>query len=121
VRFTREQPGTVSIRAIGDGEIRIGEAIYTSPVALTAEAVLGGWTATAIADLEAAHFSELIAREPELIVLGTGATSQFPPRELVFALARQAIGFEAMNSAAAARTFNVLASEGRKVAAVLYP
>jgi uncharacterized protein len=57
---------------------------------------------------------------PELIILGTGPTNVFPPRELVFALARRGIGLECMDTAAAARTFNVLSGEGRSVAAVLY-
>jgi uncharacterized protein len=47
-------------------------------------------------------------------------TNVFPPRELVFALARRGIGLEFMDTPAAARTYNVLASEGRQVAAVLY-
>jgi uncharacterized protein len=83
--------------------------------------VLGTWEPTPIADLTVSHFRDLIALTPELIVLGTGATQEFAPRGLVFALARASIGFEVMTSAAAARTFNVLATEGRKVAAVLYP
>ena len=58
--------------------------------------------------------------DPEIIVLGTGQSNIFAPRELVFAMARRGVGFEVMNSAAAARTFNVLAGEGRRVAAVLY-
>ena len=91
------------------------------PVALTDERVLGQWAATPVAELAQEHFRELIAAEPEVIVLGTGSAGQFAPRELVFAFARRSIGFEVMNSAAAARTFNVLAAEGRKVAAVLYP
>ena len=53
-------------------------------------------------------------------MLGTGASNVFPPRELVFAMARRQVGFETMDTAAAARTFNVLAGEGRRVAALLY-
>ena len=44
----------------------------------------------------------------------------FPPRELTFSFARKGIGFEVMDTAAAARTFNVLANEDRRVVAVLY-
>ncbi|MDX1507868.1 MAG: Mth938-like domain-containing protein [Woeseiaceae bacterium] len=38
----------------------------------------------------------------------------------MFAFARAGIGLEVMNTPAAARTFNVLAGEGRRIAAVLY-
>ena len=47
-------------------------------------------------------------------------TTIFPPRELTFALARRRVGLEIMDTAAAARTFNVLAGDGRRVTAVLY-
>ena len=57
---------------------------------------------------------------PEAVLLGPGSSNVFPPRELMFAFARKGIGLEVMDTAAAARTFNVLANEGRRVAAVLY-
>jgi uncharacterized protein len=38
----------------------------------------------------------------------------------MFAFARRGIGLEVMDTAAAARTFNVLSTEGRRVAALLY-
>ena len=53
-------------------------------------------------------------------MIGTGWAPARPPRELTFAFARKGIGLEVMDTAAAARTFNVLANEGRRVAAVLY-
>ena len=53
-------------------------------------------------------------------MVGTGKDGEFPPRELMFAFARRGVGLELMDTAAAARTFNVLAGEGRHVAAVLY-
>ncbi len=71
-------------------------------------------------DLSVSDFEHVLASQPEVVLLGTGATNIFPPRELTFAFARKGIGFEVMDTAAAARTFNVLAVEGRRVAAVLY-
>ena len=117
MKFTREPQRAVSIRAIGAGEIRVGDKTYEMPVVLTDERVLGEWVAPPVALLAQEHFDDLIATGPEVIVLGTGSESQFAPRELMFAFARRAIGFEVMDSAAAARTFNVLAGEGRRVVA----
>jgi uncharacterized protein len=54
------------------------------------------------------------------VILGTGERSVFPPRELTFAFARRRVGLEVMNTGAAARTFNVLVGEGRRLAAILY-
>ena len=117
----RDTPGTLTIRAVGSGRIRIGDTDWDRPVALTEDAVLGEWAPTPIDELNAEHFRAVIDTRPEVVVLGTGGSGRFAPRELVFAFARRSIGLEVMDSAAAARTFNVLASEGRKVAAVLYP
>ena len=76
--------------------------------------------AAAVAELGEDHFDAVLATQPEIVLLGTGPTNIFPPRELTFAFARKGIGLEVMDTAAAARTFNVLANEGRRVAAVLY-
>ena len=120
MKFTRETPTTLTIHSVSDQEIRIGDAVYTNTIALTIDAVSDDWPAKALADLVEDDFSRLLADNPEIIVLGTGTANQFPPRELVFAMARRGVGFEVMNTRAAARTFNVLASEDRRVTAVLY-
>ena len=108
------------IRSVtGDG-IRIGDAVYTQTIGLTVDSVIDDWEQKGIAELVEDDFAALLEVEPEVIVLGTGASNVFPPRELVFAMARRQVGFETMDTAAAARTFNVLAGEGRRVAALLY-
>jgi uncharacterized protein len=59
----------------------------------------------------------LLALQPELIVLGTGAAQAFPPPATLAAALRRGVGLEAMTNAAAARTYSVLAGEGRRVVA----
>jgi len=111
VKFTREMPGTVTIHSVSDDQIRIGDP---------ATAILGDWRAEDIGKLTESDFAALLDTHPEVIILGTGNNNVFPPRELVFAMARRGVGFEVMNTRAAASTFNVLAGEGRQVAAILY-
>ncbi|MDJ0700787.1 MAG: MTH938/NDUFAF3 family protein [Woeseiaceae bacterium] len=120
MKFTRELATSLSIRRVTDDGFVIGEDSYDGAVALTGERVLDDWPQTAIADLVEDHFAPLLSGEIEVILLGTGTSNIFPPRELVFAMARRGVGFEVMDTRAAARTFNVLAGEGRRVAAVLY-
>lgn len=120
MKFTREMPTTLTIRSVSDAEIRIGEDFYTDTIALTGDTVFADWPVKLVGDLTDSDFSRLFGASPEIIVLGTGAANVFPPRELVFAMARRGIGLEVMDTRAAARTFNVLAGEGRNVAAVLY-
>lgn len=108
------------IRRVTSDAIVIGERLFTETIAMTPEAVLDGFVSAPIAELELKHFDLLLATDPELILLGTGSRNIFPPRELMFAFARRGVGFEAMDTPAAARTFNVLAGEGRRLGAVLY-
>jgi len=79
-----------------------------------------GWSKTAVSELSEGDFAVLLETKPEVIIVGTGATNIFPPRDLVFAMARRGVGLEVMDTTAAARTFNVLVGEDRQVAAVLY-
>lgn len=56
---------------------------------------------------------------PELILLGTGRRQQFLHPAVTQRLLGMGIGVEIMDSHAAARTYNILMSEGRKVLAIL--
>jgi uncharacterized protein len=120
LKFTRENSAAIMVRSVGADGIRIGDEVYTQAIGLAADMLIHDWDQKNIADLVEDDFTALLDLEPEVIVLGTGRTNIFPPRELVFAMARRQIGFEVMDTGAAARTYNVLAGEGRKVAAVLY-
>ena len=120
MKFTRELSTSLSVRKVSEQGLVIGDHTYASTVALTPEQVYESWPNRAVADLTEDDFAALLDAATEVILLGTGESNVFPPRELVFAMARRGIGFETMDTRAAARTFNVLASEGRKVGAVLY-
>ena len=121
LKFTRELPGTMTIRSVSNDGIRINDEVWSGTVALTPREVVEQWRPVAIENLVTDDFKSLLDDAPELIILGTGGSGQFPPRELMFAFARRGVGLEVMDTTAAARTFNVLAGEGRRVAAVLYP
>lgn len=120
LKFTRELSAKLVIRSVSNTAIRVNDEEHATSIALTPDALLGPWSEKRIADLAENDFAAVFGTEPEIVLLGTGASNIFPPRELTFGFARKGIGFEVMNTAAAARTFNVLANEGRKVAAVLY-
>ena len=118
MKFTRDQISNITIRRVECGAIMVGDQLLSNNFALTPDEVFADWQASVIEDLTVDDFELLIASKPELILLGTGSKPIFPPRELVFSLARNGIGLEAMDTAAACRTFNILISEGRRVAAV---
>lgn len=77
------------------------------------------WPPRHFDDLRAMHFELLLAMQPDLVIFGSGAKLRFAPPALLRSLIEKRIGFEAMDTAAACRTFNVLASEGRSVVAAL--
>lgn len=79
--------------------------------------LIEGWQASDAGNLRPVDFEPVFALQPELIVLGCGDTQVFPPPETMAACLSRGIGLETMVNAAAARTFNVLASEGRRVVA----
>jgi len=121
LKFTRELSGTLTIASVGPEGIQINDRLWAETIALTPDGIVGQWDSAPIADLREDDFAPLLAQSPELVLVGSGARNEFPPRELMFAFARLGVGLEVMDSAAAARTFNVLAMEGRRIAAVLYP
>jgi uncharacterized protein len=79
------------------------------------------WSATSHGTLAATHFDEVLALKPELVIFGSGARLRFISAALYRSLIEARIGLETMDSAAACRTYNVLAAEGRSVVAALLP
>ncbi len=120
MKFTREISSAATIRQVSGNAIVVGNERYTHTIALTPDGLIDSFAPPPIEQLAVTHFEGLLEHEPELVLLGTGERAVFPPRELTFAFARRRVGLEVMDTAAAARTFNVLAGEGRRLAAVLY-
>ena len=76
----------------------------------------------AVTDFEAltrTDFGFIVELTPEIVIFGTGARQRFPCHELAKALAATGVGVEVMDTRAACRTYNILASEGRKVVAAI--
>lgn len=119
MKFVREANSAISIRRVDKGLLKIGNEEVSENVVLFRESIQRGFDATDVASLAEDDFADLIAAGPEVVIFGTGWKTCLPPRELVFALARRGIGFECMDTPAACRTFNILISEDRDVAAVL--
>lgn len=119
MKFTRDQLSAITVRHVEPGQIRIGQEVVHNNVLLTADQEIHDWQVGGLHDLDETDFAEVMEAEPEMIIFGTGWAPYFPPREIVFALARRGIGFETMDTPAACRTFNILINEGRRAAAAL--
>lgn len=77
------------------------------------------WAPRSLGDLAAVHFEQVLALGPELVIFGSGARLRFIAPALMRPLIERGIGMETMDTVAACRTYNVLASEGRSVVAAL--
>ncbi|WP_108853330.1 Mth938-like domain-containing protein [Albidovulum aquaemixtae] len=103
------------IDGYGPGFFRIGGDVLHGAVLVTATSarVWDGY------DAQAPLLA--LAGEIDVLLIGTGPEMARPPADLVAALEAAGIGVELMASPTAARTYNVLLSEGRRVAAALLP
>lgn len=108
---------TYVLRGADGNAALVNERRLTTSFILAPDHLDDAWTVTDARTLDPATLEPLLALQPEVIVLGTGATQVFPPAVAMAAALSRGIGLEVMNNAAAARTFTVLASEGRKVVA----
>ncbi len=110
---------TQSVTGYGHGWIAIqGEKISHS-VLISSQGLRENWSCSCFADLSAEHFAPLEKLDVELIIFGSGQQLRFVPPAWVAGLMQRRIGFETMDTQAACRTYNILAGEGRKVAAAL--
>lgn len=77
------------------------------------------WAVTRFEDLGPAEFEQLAALDVEVLIFGSGNKIRFPRPAWLAPLAARRIGLETMDTPAACRTYNILAQEGRRVAAAL--
>jgi uncharacterized protein len=104
--------------AYGTGYVSVNNVRYEKCVVVTPQAV-SEWAVGGFEKLVAADFVFIAELKPEIVILGTGARQRFPGPELRRALAASGAGVEVMDTPAACRTYNILASEGRKVVAAI--
>ena len=110
-----------SIDAYGDGGFRLSGERHEGSLLIVADEPRT-WNVAALADLTLADLEPVIAAGPmevEFVLLGTGARNALPPRAVRDGLATAGIGLEFMDTPAAARLYNVLTAEGRRLAAAL--
>ncbi|MFG6088163.1 Mth938-like domain-containing protein [Stenotrophomonas indicatrix] len=106
-----------SLRAADGRSARVNDRVLGNSFFLTPDQLVEQWPVTDVATLQVADLEPILALKPALILLGTGERQAFPPAVVMAACLSRGIGLEVMNNPAAARTFNILAGEGRKVAA----
>ncbi len=120
MRFTQDPSSTRNlIRSYAPGEIKINDQTFHHSLIVAPSSIAPGPAIRDAGELTAAHTADIVALEPELVLIGTGVRQVFPAAEFGAQFLRAGIGFEVMDTGAACRTFNVLATEQRRVVALL--
>ncbi|HTM28074.1 MAG TPA: Mth938-like domain-containing protein [Rhodanobacter sp.] len=113
-----ERPeGYLFVRRVGARGVTLIDRELTSSFLLAPDRAVENWPVTAAGALEASHVDALMELQPELVILGTGERQVFPAAAFMAGFLRKGVGIEVMDNAAAARTYNLLAGEGRRVVA----
>ena len=107
------------ITGYGEDFIEINKIRYSQNLIVLSNELLLDWDVGSFAELTPAHFSRIVDLNPEVLLLGTGAKHQFLHPRIAQNLTIKNIPVECMTTAAACRTYNILMSEGRHVAAAL--
>ncbi len=109
--------GYFFIRAVRENSVVVIDRELASSFIIAPDRVVEDWPISRIADLDASAIQAIADFDPELVILGTGNEQKFPAPTLLLPLLHKGIGVEVMHNAAAGRTYNLLAAEGRRVAA----
>lgn len=119
MKLQPDQFDVQSITAYGEGWVAINGEKHAGSLIISSQGLRLSWPVNRFEDLTEAHFEQLADIDCELIVFGSGRRNRFPPAAWLKALMARRIGLETMDTQAACRTYNILAQEGRKVAAAL--
>ena len=105
--------------AYGDDYVAVNHEKHLKNLIVLPESIIPEWSIATVETLAAEDMQKLLELGTEIILLGTGSRLRFPAGPLMRPFAPAGIGLEIMDLRAACRTYNILAAEGRKVAAAL--
>jgi len=104
------------IQGYGDGGFRVSNVRHDGAVIVAATRT-SAWVDTEIATL----VTSPIVGEIDVLVIGCGVRATFVAPAMREAFKRRGVALEVADTPAACRTYNILLSEGRRVAAALLP
>jgi len=97
------------------GGVEINAKPFDHSLIVLPEAAPRTWPVDRFEALTVQHFEQLLAEQPDVVILGTGERQRFVHPKLSAPLTSRQIGVECMDTNAACRTYNILMGEGRKV------
>ena len=103
----------------GVGYVVINQIRYDRNLVVFPDRIIENWCIQIPGRFVINDFDEILTYQPEIILLGTGGTLRFPDPQLIRSMLNSRIGLEVMDTFSACRTYNILSTEGRRVAAAL--
>ena len=112
--------GRLLVEGYGPGGFTVAGERRDGAILLTEDRV-ARWTVETAEQITLESLSYILEQQPayEVLLIGTGSKSHLLPKALRSAIRERGPVPECMGSGAAARTFNLLQTEGRRVAAAL--
>jgi uncharacterized protein len=119
-RFDGFVPGRFQLDGFGAGGFRFAEMSHRGSI-LATPAGIRIWPVTSVPEITRESLQPVLdeAGTIDFLLIGTGEDIAFIPAALRAAFREAGITIEGMATAAAARTYNVLVAEDRRVAAAL--
>ncbi|KVK56393.1 hypothetical protein BCY90_02755 [Agrobacterium deltaense] len=113
-------PGRAPIDAYGNGGFRFADMSHRGSLLLLPSGIYG-WEPVDAKELTVGHFEKVLAeaQDIEVLLIGTGDGMRVLPKELRTAFKEAGISVDPMSTGAAVRTYNIMLSESRAVAAAL--
>ncbi len=112
--------GEFKVDAYAPGSITVAGMVYAGDIILTPQAVMEDRLPDRVQALEDAHLPAMLEHDPEIVLIGSGTSLNYPPDDVCEILYTRQIGFEIMDTGAACRAFNFLSGEGRRIVAALF-
>ena len=108
-----------TVTGYDENGVEINAVPYNYSLIVMPEMPPRAWDVDSFEQLSEAHFAQILADAPDVVILGTGERQRFVHPKLTASLTMRRIGVECMDSQAACRTYNILMGEGRKVTLAL--
>ncbi len=120
MKFTQETTdGALTFGDYGNGLLKVNGQEHHSGLIIFPDHLHEPWPVVSVEELTLDHLKPLIEQKPDVALLGSGATQQFPSIQLRRELAQLGFQLDVMDTGAACRTYNLLVSEGRHVGAAI--
>lgn len=117
-RHLHTTPETSADIAVVDDTVVRRQTLHHSLVIMP-ERLITDWPPQSYDELDRSHFDMLADQRLEVLLVGTGARLRWPSASILAGVMDAGFGIEVMDTGAACRTYNILMSDQRRVAAAL--